>query len=100
MPTIRIKDGGRSTQKALSLIERHGTRVLAIACAINRSFPLAKTYRSKSGYEIPIFSVVEVPTPQYRQDDPLVAEAIRQGNISWKPKTEWSRFDEAMIKYT
>jgi orotate phosphoribosyltransferase len=88
-----------TTGKAIDLIEKHNTNVRAILCVINRSFPLQRTFTTSSDREIPIISVIERSTPQYRQDDPLVEEAIRRGMLETNPKENWERLKAAMEKH-
>ena len=78
-----------STNKIIDLIESGGGDALCIICAINRSFPFRDRFPTASRGSIPIMGVIERSTPQYRQDDPMVAEAIASGNIIWKPKYSW-----------
>ena len=89
-----------TTWKLMRLIESVRARVIGIACAVNRSHPLKTEYwdAGPSGH-IPVVSVIERETPQYRQDDPVVAEAISSGNFVPKPKYGWAKLKEAMEKY-
>ncbi|MDD2224672.1 MAG: hypothetical protein PHP97_00720 [Candidatus Shapirobacteria bacterium] len=80
-----------TTKQMIDLIESAEGNVIAIACVINRS-------KKKSFYGIPILSVVHIPTPQYRQDDPIVKKLIEECNIVWEPKKYWSFLQEEMRK--
>lgn len=73
-----------STQQVIDLITSSGGEVLAIACEMNRS-------KSEFYQKIPVFSALHLPTIQYHQDDPEVAQNIARGNIIWKPKDEWNK---------
>lgn len=76
-----------STEQVIDLISSSGGYVLAIACEMNRSE--RKFYQG-----IPVFSALHLPTIQYQQDDPKVAQDIERGNVVWKPKDQW---DELML---
>lgn len=84
-----------TTAKLIQLIHDAGGDVLGITCAINRSFP-HKGSIGIGGRSYPIVGAVEVPTPQYRQDDLMVARSIVADNVVWKPKYEWDRMKAAM----
>ncbi|MFA5184125.1 MAG: orotidine 5'-phosphate decarboxylase / HUMPS family protein [Patescibacteria group bacterium] len=53
-----------------------------IACAFNRS-------GKHEWNSIPVAESYFIPTEQYKQEDPLVADLIAAGKISWNPKPEW-----------
>lgn len=92
-----LVNNASTTSKLVSLIEDAGGKVIGIICAINRSSPFKKEFCiSPDSITIPILGVVEKETPQYRQDDPLVLEAIAEGQVVWKPKYEWKRMEAAM----
>jgi adenine/guanine phosphoribosyltransferase-like PRPP-binding protein len=98
-----LVNNASTTKKLIDLIENAGGQVVAIACAINRSYPFRDSFEIEPGENIinpgrsiPIISVIERSTPQYRQDDPLVAEAIAADNVVWKPKYAWDRMKAAM----
>lgn len=89
-----------TTEKMIALIMSFGGEVTAITCLLNRSLEFADYYASKvAGRNIPVISLVRLPIPEYRQDDPAVAEDIRSGNVAWKPKDEWPRLMQAMSDY-
>lgn len=71
-----------TTQKAIDLITSKGGKVVAIACVVNRS-------NSQKWNDLPVFSAVWKPSPQYQQDDPKVANLIAAGKIVWKAKNFW-----------
>jgi adenine/guanine phosphoribosyltransferase-like PRPP-binding protein len=89
-----------TTAELISLITSAGGNVLAIACFLNRSPSVEGEYLlSPDGYHelrIPVVALVRKVIPEYRQDDPAVAEDIARSNVVWKPKDEWPRLMEAM----
>lgn len=95
-----LVNNASTTKKLIDLIENAGGRVIAIACAINRSYPFRDSFAIASDREpIPIIGVIERSTPQYRQDDTVVAEAIASGDVIWKPKYAWDKMKAAMDAY-
>lgn len=91
-----LVNNASTTKKLIDLIEAAGGQVAAIVCAINRSYPFRDSFEIEPGRKIPIIGVIERSTPQYRQDDPMVAEAIAAGNVVWKPKYAWDQMKAAM----
>lgn len=86
-----------TTGKLVNLIEETGGIVIGISCAINRSYPGVKTFWDAPRTDpLPIIGVIEIPTPQYKQDDQMVAKAIESGNVVWKPKYAWDKMKAAM----
>jgi len=84
-----------TTAKLIKLVEDAGGKVVGIVCAINRSYPFIDQYKG-----IPIISVIEQPTMQYRQDDSMVAELIKNDNVIWKPKIgDWPRLQKVMEEH-
>jgi len=81
-----------STQQVIDLVTSSGGYILAIACEINRS---ENVYYQG----IPVFSALHLPTIQYQQDDPEVAQDIARGNVIWKPKDEWNKLMLAMQQH-
>lgn len=78
-----------TTEKLKALIESKGGNLLAIVCAFNRS--------GKSEWNgIPVISALDIPTQQFRQDDPEVFDLATAGNIVWNPKDEWCVLADAM----
>jgi adenine/guanine phosphoribosyltransferase-like PRPP-binding protein len=93
-----------TTGKFVQLIQSRGAIVVAIACFLNRSPSVEKEFLlpsedGKTALVIPVASLVRKIIPEYRQDDPAVAEDVANGNVVWKPKDEWSRLMEAMKTY-
>lgn len=78
-----------TTDALIKLIQQNGGTVVAIICAFNRSV-------SSCWHDIPVISALEIPTDQFRQDEPEVAGLIGIGNIIWKPKDEWAPLKKAM----
>lgn len=88
-----------TTGEAINVCLQKGVRVLAIVCAVNRSWPLREEYLHDHGKIIeiiPVVAAITAPTPQWRQSDPEVAADIIAGNVVWKPKLEWSKLEAAM----
>lgn len=81
-----------TTKDLVAIIEEAGGIYMGITCVINRSWPEATEFMGK-----PIYSVLHVPTEQYRQDNPLIVAALEGGfPIIGKPKHEWPRLRAAM----
>jgi adenine/guanine phosphoribosyltransferase-like PRPP-binding protein len=78
-----------TTQKMIEMLKELGAEVVAIACIFNRS-------DKKDLMGIPVISVMHIPIPEYKQDDPTVKEILESGNIVLSAKKEWSRLKEAM----
>jgi adenine/guanine phosphoribosyltransferase-like PRPP-binding protein len=89
-----------TTKELIQLIEKHGGRVVAITCFLNRSPSVDNVFSFlidgvESG-KIPVISIVRKVIAEYRQDDPAVVADIAVGNVAWKPKDEWFRLMKAM----
>jgi orotate phosphoribosyltransferase len=80
-----------TTKKMVDFIDSKGANVIAIACIVNRSPNGCDSFEG-----IPVISVIDIPTAEYKQTDPEVKELIESGNIVYKPKAEWSRLKKAM----
>jgi len=86
-----------TTDKLIGLIRRFKVDSIAIACAFNRSGH--QDLAIDTGLEIPTLPVIAahfIPTEQFRQEDPEVAELMAADKIVWKPKQEWKRLKMAM----
>lgn len=97
--TEDVANNFSTTNKLIELVSQAGAEVIAIACLLNRSPDVNDFYVSRGVVEIaplPVISFLRKPIPEYRQDDPAVAEDVERGNISWKPKDDWPRLMEAM----
>jgi orotate phosphoribosyltransferase len=79
-----------TTKQMIQVVEKAEAQVLAIACVVNRS--LENVYwEAPERDPLRVFALEYKPTPQYRQDDPAVADHIAAGNIVWKPKDHWNK---------
>ena len=86
-----------TTEKLIRLIMDAGASVGALICLLNRSLTIDSVYHSQvADCDIPVISVVRKPIYQWQQDDPEVAVDVSNGNVVWKPKTEWDRLMEVM----
>lgn len=96
-----IRDGSRlvlvedvcnnfsTTHKGKDLSAQFNSEVVAVATAVNRA-------RDKEWQGRPVVSVCHIPSGQFRQNDPEVAEMVKAGNVIWKPKYEWDEIKKAM----
>jgi orotate phosphoribosyltransferase len=82
-----------TTAEAVKLIYEAGALPVAIMSFLNRS---TLTVFEGEGRTLPVISLISKPFPQYRQDDPAVADDIAKGNVVLKPKNEWPRLMKAM----
>lgn len=80
-----------TTAKLQQLIEDKGGKLVAIACAINRS-------GQTEWNGLPVIASTHVVAKQFRQDEPAVSQLIATGNIVWKPKNDWLKLKQAMLK--
>lgn len=81
-----------TTKDLVAIIEEAGATYMGIMCVINRSWPEVRQFMGK-----PIYSVLHVPTPQYRQDDSMILAALGRGfPIIGKPKHDWTTLRAAM----
>ena len=88
-----------TTAELVKLIESDGGIVSVIVCLLNRSLTVRKRFTIAPGdSSYPVVSLVDVPIPEYRQDDPAVADDVAAGNVVLKPKNEWPRLMEAMAR--
>jgi len=89
-----------TTDTLISLIESQGGTVAGIMCFFDRSDRAERgSFTAKSGTTYPVISLIDRRTKQYEQDDPFVAEDIKNGNVVWKPKDEWEPFEQAIAEY-
>lgn len=83
-----------STTAALcELIEMHGGKVVAIACAFNRA---GKLFYQRGADVIDVKTTLHIPTVQYRQGEQAVFTDIGLGNVVWDPKSQWARLQQIM----
>ncbi len=87
-----------TTEELVELVENNGGVVIAIVAFLNRSLRDIRDRYIYKNKEIPVMSLVDLPIPQYRQDDPEVCGDVSFGNVIWKPKDSWPRLEEAMKK--
>jgi orotate phosphoribosyltransferase len=81
-----------TTKETIELIESAGGTVVGIIGLLNRS-PIAGdeyNYTGENPRLIPVISLVRKDIKEYKQNDPFVASDIAKGNVSFKPKAEWS----------
>jgi len=81
-----------TTGELMDLITSYGASLRAMAGALNRS--QRAEFEGKLGV-VPVISVLHIPTPQYRQDDPSITEE-EVSRVVWKPKAGWGQLMAAM----
>ncbi len=84
-----------TTKELIELVRESGGHVVKIACLVNRSPEKVFCVRTDT-QSIPVVGLLEKAIAQYEQDDLRVIQDIRNGNVVWKPKAEWSRLMTAM----
>lgn len=80
-----------TTQKAIDALDSAGVVVVGIACIANRSKDHIDEWEG-----LPVIAGMSVPSDQYEQEDPMVANLIATGNLSTDPKKDWSKLKAAM----
>lgn len=85
-----------TTDQLIELVVSARATVVAILSFYNRSVEVTGDYYHYGGMEIPIVTLRSRSIPQFKQDDPFVAEDVAKGNVVWKPKPEWPRLQKAM----
>lgn len=80
-----------TTSKAVTAVEEAGGSVIAISCIINRSMDYIEDW---DGF--PIIAGISLPSPQFEQEDQMVADLIAQGLLSADPKKDWAKLKQAM----
>ena len=90
-----------TTAKMISLIESCGAKVVAITCFLNRTVlpEFNEFFTLAEGRRVPIIALVRRPIPEYRQDDPVVAELVKANRVIWKPKDNWAELMVSMGTY-
>lgn len=83
-----------STGKVIDLVEKHGANVSGIACLFNRS---PSVHYDEGDRFLPVVCLNHLPLEQFRQDDPRVADDVRDGNIVWDVKANWEQLETIMI---
>lgn len=90
-----------TTAKLAALVVAHGAVPVGLGCLLNRSLLVDTEYElpfplPNGGSSFPVGALVRHPIPQYRQDDPMVADDVTAGKVVQKPKTEWAQLEAAM----
>lgn len=86
-----------TTEDLIGAVKEGGGMVVAIFCLLNRSLTVDALYQSMAGKNvIPVVSLVRMPIPEFKQEDPDVADLISQSRVIFKPKDEWDRLMAAM----
>jgi orotidine-5'-phosphate decarboxylase len=78
-----------TTEKIQKLVEECGAQLITIACAFNRS-------ASNHWKNISVHSALEIPTEQFKQEDPEIKDFIAEDEVVWKPKDDWSFLLDSM----
>lgn len=78
-----------TTDKAIEVVEAAGAHVVGIICGMNRS--PNDEYR-----DLPVVSLVHVPTPQFKQSDSEVTAFIENPGVVRDVKPEWPRLKQIM----
>jgi orotate phosphoribosyltransferase len=88
-----------TTEDGIATIQSAGGKVTMIVCLLNRSLNWPHEYHSETLHKaIPVKSLVRKVIEEYKQDDPVVAEDVKKGNVVWKPKDNWDFLMEQMGK--
>lgn len=72
-------------------VEECDAEVIGVTCVVNRSEKHVDQWKG-----LPIIAGVSVPSKQYEQEDPAVAELIAQKKLSTDPKQDWKQLKKAM----
>jgi len=73
-----------TTEELITLIRTGGGEVLAIVCFLNRSLKVDLWYQPvEFSPRIIVISLVRQPINEFRQDDPVVAHDVANGNVAW-----------------
>lgn len=93
----------QNTDCSLAEIAAFGVNVTLLVGAFNRSPLFGKFYEPKSGpfagEQIPVVASIREAFPEYRQDDPEVAEDIKNGRLELEVKKHWPDIMTMMAKY-
>lgn len=87
-----VSNNRTEVDRMISLAEEYGCEVIALVCAFNRS-------KETEYKNLPIISACHIPTEQWRQEDPTVADHIYAGNIELSPKNNFPSLLHAMEEY-
>ncbi len=86
-----------TTAQLADLVHEYGGQAVALVCIFNRSPHIKHEFRH-GGLTLPVISLVWKRMPEYKQEDPAVADDIAAGNVIWKPKDEWEKLTVAMAQ--
>lgn len=81
----------QNTNNTLAEIEKTGAQVVMLVGALNRSPVYDTAYKG-----LPVIASIREAYPEYRQDDPAVADDINAGLLEKDVKKNWSRLMAAM----
>lgn len=84
-----------TTGKLIDLVESCGGIVTCIIALLNRSEGGATSY-IHNGRKIPVFALLTMEIPQWKQSNSYVSEDIGNKNIVLKPKNDWNVLVSAM----
>jgi adenine/guanine phosphoribosyltransferase-like PRPP-binding protein len=88
-----VSNNFSTTGKTIDLIHSLGAQVVAIATILNRS-PLVEDEYEYNGKKYQVIALVRMNAPEFKQNDPYVAEDIKNGNVIWKPKDQWNQLPQ------
>lgn len=91
-----IVNNATNTNKAVLAVKNAGCEVALLACFLNRSVMFENFLTLPGGQRLEITSLMRRKIPQFRQDDPFVADDVRIGNVCSHVKPEWSALMESM----
>lgn len=109
--TEDVTNNFKTTGRLCWSILQSKARPVGILCVLNRSMTVDAVWQERvkatlvSGRDVdfgvislPVVCVIRIPYPEYRQDDPAVAEDVSRGNVIWNPKRseEWAKLMAAM----
>ncbi len=89
-----IANNYTTTLELMKLILGVGAIPVFLACAANRSD--REVYVVDGFNPLPVISLIYQPTPQYIQDDSVVAQLVQANKVVWKPKHHWPELKAAM----
>jgi len=78
-----------TTEQICELIRKNGAEPVGIACELNRS-------GQTEWQNLPVIALMDIPTVQFKQEDPEVAADIENSNVVWDAKKDWDILMKAM----
>lgn len=82
-----------TTEEIHDLIRDAGGKLVAIVCAVNRS-------GQHFWRDLPVLSVIFSPTEQWREDDTIIQDYLRNGgDLVRDPKANWAKLKAAMDEF-